>query len=124
MGGSRLSDHRYRVIMQYLQEDIDSIGSDPVVNSNENVESIPRAVNKDVRMEDNSVPEESDIACHQEVMTGYENKPIVPTSDGAEPLPRRCAPGAESNERLVLILNKSLPQMIKIDPQLFIGHHT
>ena len=57
-------------------------------------------------MEENSVPEESDIAFHQEVMTGYENKPIVPTSDGAEPLPSRCAHGAENNKRLVLILNK------------------
>ena len=69
-------------------------------------------------MEENSVPEESDIAFHQEVMTGYENKPIVPTSDGAEPLPSRCAHGVENNKRLVLILNKLLPQMIKTDPQL------
>ena len=60
---------------------------------------IPRAVDNDVRMED-SVPEESDIACHQEVMTGYGNKPIVPTSDGAEPLPSRCAHDAESNETI------------------------
>ena len=81
LDGSLLSDHRRRVIMQYIEESMDSIGSDPVADSTENVEPVPRAVDMDVRMEDDSVPEESDIAYHQEVMTGYENKPIVPISD-------------------------------------------
>ena len=47
--------------------------------------------------------EESDIAYHQEVMTGYENNPIVPTSHGVEPLTRRCSQGAEVNEAISFV---------------------
>ena len=66
--------------MQYIQEDMDSICSDPEADSTENAKPIPRAVDTDVRMEDDSVPKESYIAYVQEVIMGYENKPIVPTS--------------------------------------------
>ena len=82
---------------------MDSIGSDPIADSTENAEPVLRAVDMDVRMEDDSVPEESDITYHQEVMTGYENKPIVPTYDWADPLPSRCAHGAETNETISFV---------------------
>ena len=64
---------------------------------------IQESIYDDLRMKDDSVPEESDIAYRQEVMTGYENKPIVPTSRGVEPLPRRCAQGAEVNGTISFI---------------------
>ena len=102
--------------MMYLQEASDAIGTDiepgctshykpepRVVDVRMEDDSVPEESNKDVRMEDDSVPEESNIACHQEVMTGYENKPIVPTSRGVEPRPTRCAHGAESNETISFI---------------------
>ena len=79
--GKPLSDHRCRVIMQYIHE----------------------SIYDDLRMKDDSVPEESDIAYRQEVMTGYENKPILPTSLGVEPLPRRYAQGAEVNGTISII---------------------
>ena len=87
----------------YLQEASDAIGTDIEPGCTSHYKPEPRAVDKDVRMEDDSVPEESHIACHQEVMTGYENKPIVPTSRGVEPLPIRCTHGAESNETISFI---------------------
>ena len=97
LNGSLLSDHRRRVVMQYIQESMDYIGSDPIADSTDDT------VKEDVRMEDDSVPEESDITYHQEVMTGYENNPIVPTSHGVEPLTRRCSQGAEVNEAISFV---------------------
>ena len=95
LDSSLLSAHRRRVVMMYLQESIDERNA-------KYSKPIPRAVDNDVRMED-FVPEESDIACYQEVMTGYENKPIVLTSWEVEPLQRHCAPGAECNETISFV---------------------
>ena len=100
---SLLSDHRRRVIMMYIQEDMDAMNAEQEARQREKNKLIPRAVDTDARMEDDSVLEESDIACHQEVMTGYKNKPIVPTSCGVEPLCRRCAPCAECNETISFV---------------------
>ena len=58
---SLLSDHRRRVIMMYIQEGIDEMDA-------KYAKPIPRATVNEVKMEDDSVPEESGIACHQEVM--------------------------------------------------------
>ena len=75
----------------------------------------------DASMEPYSVPEESDIAYHQEFMTG--NKPIVPTSCGVEPLHRCCAPGAETNETISFIPKQIASEIFKNDPQIFTSHH-
>ena len=116
--GSLLSDRRRRVIIIYLQEASDAIVTkiEPGWTSHYNPE--PRAVEKDTIIKENSVPVDSETNHNQEVMTGYENNAIDPTSDGDSVLMV-----LKLMKRLVLILNKSLPQTLKIDPQLFTSHH-
>ena len=72
-------------------------------------------------MEDNSVPE--GIACHQEVMIGSEKNRSYRHLSRAEPLPAAVLMVLRILKQLVLILNKSLPQMKNINPQLFTSYH-
>ena len=50
--GSLLSDHRYRVVMMHLQESSDSDGTDIEPGCTSHYKPKPRAMDKDVRMED------------------------------------------------------------------------
>ena len=89
------------MIIQYLEEgDDETVSPTMDRDSKESQKPIPRAMDMDVKMEDNSVPEESDIVYDPEVMTGYCYNPVVPTSGGVEPLASRCAHGADNNETI------------------------